>query len=80
MKSGDIIRTPYEPSGLVKVVAIAPVCWPYGVTVLVRYLHDHAGYTQGSLGRYRLADLEERQQKDKQREDESEDTGNSHQQ
>ena len=71
MKPGDIVYTPFEPKGCVEVVEIEPAGWPHGVTVRVRFLHDHAGYMQGSLGRYRLADLEERQQKDKEREDES---------
>lgn len=55
---GDIARTPYEPSGLVKILEIESACWPYGVTACVEFLEDHPhGYAKGSIGRYQLKEL-----------------------
>lgn len=61
MKIGDIVRTPYEPSGIVEIVAITPPSNPpmdvFGVTADVRYLHEHYGYPAGRIGTYQLSDL-----------------------
>ena len=61
MKVGSIVRTPYEPRGIVEIVRIDPPTDPpsdpYGVTADVLYLHDHYGYPAGTIGTYALADL-----------------------
>jgi hypothetical protein len=57
-KEGDTARTPYEPSGLVKIVEIESEHWIYGVTVRVEFLEDHPhGYPTSSIGRYQLKEL-----------------------
>jgi len=56
---GGTYRTPFEPSGTVKVLALEPTPeWPYNGRTMayVEFVEDHPhGYPAGSTGRY-LAD------------------------
>jgi hypothetical protein len=57
-KEGDIASTPFEPSGLVKILEIEPAGEIYGVTARVEFIEDHPhGYPKGSEGRYQLKEL-----------------------
>lgn len=62
MKIGDIVRTPYPPTGIVEIVRLTPPSDPpmdvFGTTADVRYLHDHYGYVPGTIGTYQLSDLQ----------------------
>lgn len=59
MKVGDIVRTPYDPTGIVQIVSIDLPTGndPYGTTANVLYLHDHYGYPAGTKGMYQYEDL-----------------------
>lgn len=60
---GDIVRTPFDPSGLVEVIEIEPPNWLGKRTVRVRYIEDHPhGYKAGTLGRYYLDELQQANQ------------------
>ena len=55
---GDIVRTPYEPSGLVRIVAVEWVEFFGCEMVQVEHVEDHPhGYKKGTTGWYRAADL-----------------------
>lgn len=55
MKVGDIVRTPYEPTGIVQILEISePKHYIRESLVTVRYLHDHYGYAAGTEGLYPL--------------------------
>lgn len=54
---GEKYRTPWEPSGIVKVIELEDACWPYKPTAVVVFIGDHQGYRSGSLGRYQQHEL-----------------------
>ena len=55
---GKVYRTPYEPSGLVQVIAIEPPQSGYPECAFVKFVGDHpAGYKDGSHGRYFSSEL-----------------------
>lgn len=60
---GKTYRTPFEPSGLVKVIAIEPAQAGYDECAFVEFVGDHpAGYKNGSKGRYFTKELDGREQ------------------
>jgi hypothetical protein len=57
---GKIARTPFEPSGLVRVLDIEPGLYDGKKTALIEYVEDHPkGYKKGSIGRYFAHELTE---------------------
>lgn len=55
---GRIYRTPWEPSGLVRVREVEAPHWLYGEIIVVEYVGDHpCGYKHGTVGRYLATDL-----------------------
>lgn len=65
LKVGDLARTPFEPSALVKILQIESDHYIYGVTVRVEFLEDHSGYQKGEVGRYQLSELRRLEAKEK---------------
>lgn len=50
---GQNYRTPFEPSGIVKVIAIEPPQAGFDECAFVEFVGDHpSGYKSGSPGRY----------------------------
>ena len=50
---GHVYRTPYDPSGLVRIIAIEPPQAGYDECVFVQFVGDHpSGYKDGTNGRY----------------------------
>ena len=59
---GNVYRTPFEPSGLFRVLTIEQAAWPYGETAFGVFVGDHpCGYPDGSHGRYQVKELVGRQ-------------------
>lgn len=57
-KIGDIARTKWEPSGLVRILEIEPANSIYDECALIEFVENHPmGYAAGSLGRYQLKEL-----------------------
>jgi hypothetical protein len=57
-KVGDIARTPWEPSGLVKILELEPAGTIYDECAFVVFIEDHPnGYRNGEPGRYQLKEL-----------------------
>ena len=55
---GREYRTPWEPSGVVRVIELEDACWPYKPTAVVVFVGDHPnGYRSGTLGRYQQHEL-----------------------
>ena len=55
---GQVYRTPFEPSGLVKVIAIEPPQSGFDECAFVEFVGDHPhGYKDGSNGRYFTKEL-----------------------
>jgi hypothetical protein len=58
LKVGDVVRTPFEPSGLVKILAIHIGGFFDKNLAFVEYLEDHPyGYKKGENGNYFLNEL-----------------------
>ena len=58
MKPGDIMRTPFEPWGRVKILAINTGLLYGRQTCRVEFIEDHPhGYPQGHIGHYLMDDL-----------------------
>lgn len=54
--TGNTYRTPWEPSGLVKVLEAEPGLYFGRTSVFIEFVEDHPmGYKKGEVGRY-LAD------------------------
>jgi len=61
---GRIYRTPWEPSGLFRVVAIEPARNGFEKSAAGVFVGDHpAGYKDRSFGRYLTKELEGREEK-----------------
>lgn len=55
---GKCYRTPWEPSGIVKVLEIEEARQPFAETVRIQFVGDHPnGYKHGSFGRYHLSEM-----------------------
>ncbi len=58
LQPNDLARTPFEPSGIVEVLAIEPAASVSRPTAFIRFAENHpAGYSKGSFGRYFLDEL-----------------------
>lgn len=58
MKVGDVVRTPFDPSGMVKILDIHIGGFFDKNLAFVEYLEDHpCGYKKGETGNYFLNEL-----------------------
>lgn len=57
---GKVYRTPFEPSGLFRVMQVEPQGAGFGATAFGVFVGDHPnGYKYGTFGRYYVKELRE---------------------